>query len=56
MKKNNPFTLAFGKPPVQLINRYEDIDNIITTFDADHTISYTYLIEGVRGGRHYVKV
>lgn len=50
MKKNNPFTLAFGKPPVQLINRYEDIDNIITTFDADHTISYTYLIEGVRGG------
>lgn len=50
MKKNNPFTLAFGKPPVRLINRYEDIDNIVTTFDADYTISYTYLIEGVRGG------
>ena len=50
MKKNNPFTLAFGKPPVRLINRYADIDNIITTFDADYTISYTYLIEGVRGG------
>ena len=50
MKKNNPFTLAFGKPPVRLINRYEDIDNIITAFDADYTISYTYLIEGVRGG------
>lgn len=50
MKKNNPFTLAFGKPPVRLINRYEDVDNIITTFDADYTISYTYLIEGVRGG------
>lgn len=50
MKKNNPFTLAFGKPPLQLINRYEDIDNIITTFDTDYTIGYTYLIEGVRGG------
>ena len=42
--------MAFGKPPVRLINRYDDIDNIITAFDADYTISYTYLIEGVRGG------
>ena len=49
MKKNNPFTLTFGKPPVQLINRYEDIDNIITTFDTEYTVSNTYLIEGVRG-------
>ena len=56
LKKNNPFTLAFGKPPVQLINIYEDIDNIITIFDADLTISYTHLIEGVRGGRYYVTI
>lgn len=50
MKKKNPFTLTFGKPPGQLISRYEDIENIITTFDTDYTISYSYLIEGVRGG------
>ena len=42
----NPFTLTFGKEPDTLINRYQDVENIIYTLSS---ISRTYLIEGVRG-------
>ncbi|MBE5847443.1 MAG: ATP-binding protein [Lachnospiraceae bacterium] len=49
MKKNNPFTLTFGKQPNEYISRYENTDTIISTFDADAPISQAYLIEGIRG-------
>ncbi len=49
MKKNNPFTLTFGKQPGEYISRYENTDTIISTFEADNPISQAYLIEGVRG-------
>ncbi|MDC7278416.1 ATP-binding protein [Butyrivibrio fibrisolvens] len=49
MKKNNPFTLTFGKQPGEYIYRYENTDTIVSTFEADNPISQAYLIEGVRG-------
>lgn len=49
MKKDNPFTLTFGKQPGEYISRYENTDTIISTFEADNPISNAYLIEGVRG-------
>ena len=49
MKKNNPFTLTFGKQPGEYISRYENTDTIVSTFEADNPISQAYLIEGVRG-------
>ena len=49
MKKNNPFTLTFGRKPSEYIERYENTDTIISTFTADNPISQVYLIEGIRG-------
>ncbi len=49
MKKDNPFTLTFGKYPNEYISRYENSEAIISTFEADNPVSQTYLIEGIRG-------
>ena len=49
MKKNNPFTLTFGRQPAEYINRYENTYAIISTFEADNPVSQAYLIEGIRG-------
>ena len=49
MKKNNPFTLTFGKQPNEYISRYENTDTILSTFEAENPISQAYLIEGIRG-------
>ncbi|MBE6004427.1 MAG: ATP-binding protein [Lachnospiraceae bacterium] len=49
MKKDNPFTLTFGRQPSEYISRYENMDMILSTFQADNPISQAYLIEGIRG-------
>ena len=49
MKKNNPFTLTFGKQPSEYISRYENTDTVISTFEANVPVSQAYLIEGIRG-------
>lgn len=49
MKKDNPFTLTFGKQPGEYIYRYENTETIISSFESDNPISQAYLIEGVRG-------
>lgn len=49
MKKDNPFTLTFGRKPIEYISRYENTETILSTFDADRPVSQTYLIEGIRG-------
>ncbi len=49
MNNGNPFTITFGKQPAKFISRYEDSDSIVSTFSADHAVSQTYLIEGIRG-------
>ncbi len=48
-RKDNPFTLTFGKQPFKQITRYEENDTIVSTFDSEHPLSQTYLIEGLRG-------
>ncbi|MBQ7588095.1 MAG: ATP-binding protein [Lachnospiraceae bacterium] len=49
MHTENPFTITFGKQPNKLISRYEDTDEIVSTFSADNAVSQTFLIEGIRG-------
>lgn len=46
--KQNPFTLTFGKLPDSFIERYENTNKIIDTFN-NTSVSQTYLIEGIRG-------
>lgn len=49
MKKDNPFTLTFGKQPNEYISRYENTEMIMSTFEAENPVSQAYLIEGIRG-------
>ena len=49
MHRDNPFTLTFGKQPEEYIARYESSETVVSTFEASHPISQTYLIEGIRG-------
>lgn len=49
MRRDNPFTLTFGKQPNQFITRYEDMDNIMEAFASETPLSQAYLIEGIRG-------
>ena len=49
MKKNNPFSLSFGKKPYEYISRLEQTDTIISTFDSEPSPSHVYMIKGVRG-------
>ena len=47
--KTNPFTLSFGMQPEQLVHRYENVEKVLNTFGAEHSVSQAYLIEGIRG-------
>ena len=49
MKKENPFTLMFGRPPRTLVSRDNNLSEIIESFSGTHPVSQTYLISGVRG-------
>ncbi len=49
MKRDNPFTLSFGRQPGEYISRYHDTEEVISTFDAEQPVSQAFLIEGVRG-------
>ncbi len=45
----NPFTLTFGKKPTEHIIRYENMDEVVTSFISEPARCQTYLIRGVRG-------
>ena len=49
MNSYNTSTLTFGKNPKLLINRSDSVDTVTDMFSRDHSVSQTYLIEGVRG-------
>ena len=49
MKKNNPFSLSFGKKPYEYISRLSQTETIITTFSSEPSPSQVYMITGVRG-------
>lgn len=46
---NNPFTLSFGKKPVQYISRITQTNEIIDTFNAELPSNQIYMITGVCG-------
>lgn len=49
MKRSNPFTLTFGRQPAEYISRYDNIETVLSAFEADQPVSQAYLIEGIRG-------
>lgn len=46
---NNPFTLSFGKKPLQYISRVSQTNEIIENFDMPIPSNQIYMITGVRG-------
>lgn len=46
---NNPFTLSFGKKPVQYISRITQTQQIIDNFRAEIPSNQIFMITGVRG-------
>ena len=49
MQKNNPFSIAFGKEPKQLVSRAVSEEEIYDVFDDEDPASQVYIITGVRG-------
>lgn len=45
----NPFTLIFGKPPIEIIDRGPQIDRIVSDFSSVTPTTQINLISGVRG-------
>lgn len=46
---NNPFTLSFGKKPLQYVSRISQPQRIVEQFNAPEPPSQIYMIMGVRG-------
>lgn len=46
---NNPFTLAFGKKPLQYVPRIVQTDQIVEDYVADPVTNQIYMVTGVRG-------
>ena len=46
---NNPFTLAFGKKPLQYVSRIVQTDQIVEDYVADPVTKQIYMVTGVRG-------
>lgn len=46
---NNPFTLSFGKKPLQCISRISQTNQIIDSFEAEIPSNQIFMITGVRG-------
>lgn len=46
---DNPFSLFFGKQPLQYIDRLSQTESVISTFGSDNPSTQVYLVTGVRG-------
>lgn len=46
---NNPFTLSFGKKPLQYVSRISQTQKIIEQFNAPEPSNQIYMLTGVRG-------
>lgn len=46
---NNPFTLSFGKKPLQYISRFSQTTEIVENFKAAEPSNQIYMITGIRG-------
>ncbi len=45
----NPFTLAFGKKPLQFIARLSQTEELVEKLNRNNPPSYAYMITGIRG-------
>ena len=48
-KHNNPFSIAFGREPINIISRKKQVEEIEGTFLEKNPMTYSYIITGVRG-------
>ena len=46
---DNPFSISFGKKPLQYISRYSSTNDIIETFESENPSTQAYMLVGVRG-------
>ena len=46
---NNPFSLSFGKKPINYIYRIKDTDIVIDSFTQEPSTNQVYVITGIRG-------
>lgn len=46
---NNPFTLSFGKKPLQYVSRISQMQEIVENFNNETPSNQIYMITGVRG-------
>lgn len=46
---NNPFTLSFGKKPLQYVSRVSQTQEIMENFNGETSSNQIYMITGVRG-------
>jgi hypothetical protein len=46
---NNPFTLSFGKKPLQFISRISQTNEILENFQSEESSNQIYMITGIRG-------
>ena len=46
---SNPYTLVFGQPPLEIIERKTQADRIISEFCQEHPSNYLNLVTGIRG-------
>lgn len=49
MKQESPFSLMFGKAPSSLIERQQQYQTVLDTFNSERPSTYAYMITGVRG-------
>ena len=49
IKMQNPFTLSFGKKPLQYISRISQTNQIVETFRSENPANQLFMITGVRG-------
>ena len=49
MSTKNPFTLSFGRKPIEYINRYNEEDKIYDVFINEPITDQIYILTGIRG-------
>ena len=49
MLVKNPFNITFGKEPIEIISRKNDLEEIYNSFSLDLSNNEVFIISGVRG-------
>lgn len=46
---SNPYTLVFGQPPIEIVERTAQAERIVSEFCQEHPSNYLNLVTGIRG-------